>query len=252
MAYKYLGERYCVQASWDDAVHLTQDAKDSLFSSLPAYQRDARSKGIPQLGAGAIFQVGEDQFVVPPIKGGILSTWPRSYALDVGFRVTAAVWLTRDPDTGVYYLYSDYDREDAPYSIHAAAIKAKGEWIPGVVDPSANQRGQDDGKKLMDNYRKAGLLLVEAENSVDSGIEDVLDSLIGGQLKIVETCQKLIRQMRVYRRDDKGRIVKKNDHLCDALRYVWVTGRNIMKVRPQARPVGSHGSIPASPRSWMA
>ncbi len=240
-----------MQASWDDAVHLTEDAKLSLFSSLPAYQRDARSKGIPQLGAGAIFQVSEDQFVVPPIKGGIPATWAKASALDVGFRVTAAGWLTRDPDTDIYYVYADYDREDSPYSIHAEAIKAKGAWIPCACDPAANQRGQADGQRLMDNYRKAGLILVEAENSVSSGIEDVLDALIGGRLKIVDTCQKLIRQMRVYRRDDKGRIVKKNDHLCDVLRYLWVTGRTIMKCRP-VPAASSRGSVPSSPRSWMA
>ena len=251
MAYKYLGERYVVVSSWAQSPHLTEDAKTSLYSSIPVWQRQARSEGIPQLGSGAIWQIGEDQYVVPPIRGGIQSTWPRVYGLDVGIRVTAAVWMTRDPDTGIYYIYGDYDREDAPYSIHAAEIKARGDWIPGVVDPAADQRNAVDGERLIDNYRKAGLELTEAENSVSSGIQDVLDAMLGGKLKVVDTCQKLIRQMRVYRRDDKGKIVKKNDHLCDCLRYVFVSGRDRMKVRPTkvaARPA----QVPASTRAWMA
>ena len=254
MSYKYLGEHYVVVSSWAESPHLSEDAKASLLGSIPAWQRDARSKGIPQLGEGAIWTVGEDQFVVPPIRGGIPSTWPRVYALDVGVRVTAAVWMARDPDTGVHYVYMDYDREDAPYSIHAAEIKSKGEWIAGCVDPAADQRTIADGERTIDNYRRAGLILTEAENSVNSGIDDTLDALISGKLKVIETCQKLIRQMRTYRRERKNeivRVVKKNDHLCDCLRYVWVTGRNMMKVKPQKQETRGT-KVSASPRAWMA
>jgi phage terminase large subunit-like protein len=44
-----------ITATWDDVPHLTQAAKDELFASIPSYQRDARTKGIPQLGSGAIY-----------------------------------------------------------------------------------------------------------------------------------------------------------------------------------------------------
>lgn len=251
MAHKYLGEKYCVQATWTDSPHLDEATQEALLSSIPAWQRDARSKGIPQLGAGAIFQLSESDYVVQNLKGGIPSHWPRVFALDVGIRVTAAIWMAKDPDTEINYVYADYDREDTVYSIHAAAIKAKGDWIPGVVDPAADQRNAVDGERLIDNYRKAGLIMTEAENSVNSGLEDLCDALAGDRLKIFESCQKLIRQMRVYRRDEKGRIVKKNDHCVDCLRYGWVSGRLIMRVRP--KPVSVAGSaLSASPRSWMA
>jgi hypothetical protein len=251
MGYKYLGERWTTQASWEDSPHLTEDAKESLLSSLPEWQRDARSKGIPQLGAGAIFRLPEGDYVIPPVKDGIPSHWPRCFALDVGWRWTAALWMARDPDSGTYYIYADYERQEAPPSIHAAEIKAKGAWIPGTVDPAAAGRGQDDGQKLIDNYRSLGLILTEADNSVNTGLEMLNDALVSGQLKIFDTCQRLIRQMRVYRRDEKGKIVKKYDHLCDCARYAFITGRNIMKVRP--KPVGSmQPHLPSSARGWMA
>lgn len=252
MAYKYLGERYVVQASWEDAsAHLTEEARTSLMASIPAWQRDARSKGIPQLGSGAVFQLSESEYVVPQLTKGVPSHWPRSYALDVGIRVAAAMWIAQNPDDQIYYVYSEYEREDVPYSIHAAAIKAKGDWICGVVDPAADQRNQVDGERMIDNYRRAGLTLTEAENSVSSGLEDLIDALTSGKLKIIETCQKLIRQMRVYRRDDKGKIVKKNDHLVDSLRYGWVSGRNVMKIR--SKPAHAAASeVPSTPRGWMA
>ena len=50
------GSKFLIQATWDDAPHLTKEQKDKLWAALPPHQRDARSKGVPQLGAGAIIQ----------------------------------------------------------------------------------------------------------------------------------------------------------------------------------------------------
>ncbi len=230
---------------------MTPDAKESLLSSLPEWQRDARSKGIPQLGAGAVFRLPEQDFVIPTLKGGIPSHWPRAFGMDVGWKFTACVWLARDPDTGTYYVFSDYERQEAPPSIHAVEIKAKGDWIPGVIDPAAHGSSQADGQKLIDNYRALGLKITEADNSVNSGLDDLLDALLAGRLKIFETCQRLIRQMRIYRRDDKGKIVKKNDHCVDCLRYVWVSGRDRMKIRSPHK-AAPRQNLPASGRAWMA
>ncbi len=52
-------KRFVVMASWDDVPHLSQQQKDALWNSIPPFQRDARSKGIPQLGSGAIYPVQE-------------------------------------------------------------------------------------------------------------------------------------------------------------------------------------------------
>jgi phage terminase large subunit-like protein len=49
------GSRFLIQATWDDAPHLTSEQKEKLFAALPPHQREARSKGVPQLGSGAIF-----------------------------------------------------------------------------------------------------------------------------------------------------------------------------------------------------
>ena len=48
-----------------------------------------------------------------------------------------------------------------------------------------------------------------------------------GRFKIFNTCRDLLTEFRLYRRDEKGRIVKKDDHGMDAMRYWWNTGRNI-------------------------
>ena len=57
-----------ISATWDDVPHLTAEAKAELFASIPAYQRDARTKGIPQLGSGAIYQIADSDILVKPFS----------------------------------------------------------------------------------------------------------------------------------------------------------------------------------------
>jgi hypothetical protein len=72
--------KFVVGATWDDVPHLTPEQKAELWGSIPPCQRDARSKGIPQLGSGAIFPVPESEIVVDPFE--IPLHWPRGYGLD--------------------------------------------------------------------------------------------------------------------------------------------------------------------------
>jgi len=51
------GERAMVMAGWDDVPHLSEQQKKLMLAETPPYLRDARSKGIPSLGAGAIYPV---------------------------------------------------------------------------------------------------------------------------------------------------------------------------------------------------
>lgn len=222
--------RAVVMATWDDAPHLTAEMKKAMLDTYPAYQRDARSKGIPQLGAGAIYPVPESEIVIDPID--IPKHWPRAYAMDVGWNRTAALWFAIDRETDTIYLYSEHYRGQAEPSIHAAAIEARGEWMRGVIDPAARGRGQKDGEKLIDSYRGLGLKLTEASNAVESGIYAVWERLSAGRIKVFKTLQNFVAEYRLYRRDEKGHVVKSNDHLMDCLRYAVMSGLSLAAVEP--------------------
>ena len=56
--------KYVVTATWDDVPHLSEDQKQDLLESMPPHQRDARTKGIPMLGSGAIYPVLETDITV--------------------------------------------------------------------------------------------------------------------------------------------------------------------------------------------
>ena len=99
------GPKY-FQCTWDQAPHLSPAAREELWKSIPSYQRDARTRGIPQLGSGAIYKFADEDILVTPFP--IPDFWPRAYGLDVGWNKTAAIWGARNPDTGVIYLYAEY------------------------------------------------------------------------------------------------------------------------------------------------
>lgn len=221
-----------VSATWDDVPHLSKEQKDELWQSIPAYQRDARSKGIPQLGSGAIYPVPESDIVVDPFTLPVY--WPRSYGMDVGWNRTAAVWGALDRDTDTAYLYSEHYRGQAEPSVHAAAIRARGEWMHGVIDPASRGRGQKDGEQLYENYLELGLHITKAENGVEAGLFDVWQRLSTGRLKVFKTLQHWLAEYRLYRRDEKGAIVKRDDHLMDATRYYVVSGIHVASIAPDA------------------
>lgn len=214
--------KHMVMASWDDVPHLNEKDKADLRASYPAYQVDARTKGIPQLGSGAIYPVPESDIIVEPFE--IPRHWPRAYGLDVGWNRTAAIWGATDRDTRTTYLYSEHYRGQAEPSVHADGIKSRGIWIPGAIDPAARGRGQNDGAVLLQSYIDLGLDLAMANNAVESGIYEVWQDLSAGRIKVFKTLQNWLAEFRIYRRDEKGRIVKEKDHAMDATRYLRMTG----------------------------
>jgi phage terminase large subunit-like protein len=223
-----------VQATWDDAPHLGEKEKTELWEALPPYQRDARSKGIPQLGSGAIYQVSESDIVCEPFK--LPEHFKVAYGFDVGWNNTAVVWIAHDLDSDIVYLTHEYKKGQAEPSVHAASIKARGDCI-GVIDPASRGRAQADGKQLIELYKQQGLRLQLADNTVEAGIFDVYERLSTGRLKIFSTCQKTLEEYRIYRRDEKGRIVKQNDHLMDALRYAIRSGLKYADYSKKRKPV---------------
>lgn len=214
--------KWCIGITWDDAPHLSQEDKDELWASIPPHQRDARAKGIPALGSGVIYPVAEDLYTVDPFK--IPDHWPRAYALDVGWNRTAAVWGAWNRDNDTVYLYDEYYVSEAPPQVHADAIKGRGEWIPGVIDPAARGRSQMDGRRFIEEYAALGLDLHPANNEVEAGIFAVYRRLISGRLKVFTTLSNWRSEVRLYRRDEKGKVVKERDHLMDAARYLIMSG----------------------------
>lgn len=207
-----------IQAGWDDAPWLTEDKKEQMLADTPPHLREARRSGKPSMGSGNVYPIAYENLLVKPFP--IPDYYKRLFALDVGWNVTAAVWAAIDPQTDTIYIYDEYYGKEALPSTNAAAIRARGAWIPGVIDPASRGRSPSDGTQLLRSYRDLGLNLLPANNEVDAGIQNLWQRMSTGNFKIFNTLQHWPREFALYRRDLKGRIMKENDHLMDATRYI--------------------------------
>ena len=219
-----------VNAGWDDVPHLSEEWKARRLAEYPLHERDARTKGIPTKGSGAIYPYPEDMITIAPFR--MPNWWPRVFGLDVGYdHPTAALWAAIDPESDTMYLYSEHYLRQSEISIHASAIKARGAWIPGVIDPSASHK-RSEFETTLEMYDREGIILSPANNAVEPGIAEVQQRIATGRLKVFDNLLNFFAEYRIYRRDENGKIVKKKDDLMDAMRYLCLSGTAVAVIKP--------------------
>lgn len=223
--------RAIVRAGWDHAPWLGEEEKIQMLSNTPPHLRKSRSEGIPGIGSGNVYPLHLDDIVCEPFP--IPAHWKRLYAMDVGWNKTAGLWMAVNPETDEAYLYAEYYQGQELPQVHAARFKEMSlGWINGVIDPASRGRSQADGQKLIQIYRQNGLRVREAKNEVEAGIHRVWERLSNGKLKVFRTLVNFKNEFMIYRRDLNGKIIKENDHLMDAMRYLincidWATAQHI-------------------------
>lgn len=132
----------------------------------------------------------DSSIVVPDFT--IPESWPRAYGLDLRWNSTAAIWGARNPESGIIYLYDEYHGEADP-AVHVSAIRGWGDWLIGMVDPTANGRNQADGETLIQAFRKASLRLRPISNPIESGILAIQQRMNSGRLKVFASLAKYWR-----------------------------------------------------------
>lgn len=228
------GQAYVV-ASMYDAGHLTTERIEEIKRTTQPHLIPAVVYGNPTMGAGNVYQVPIDDITYDYIKDSkgkyieVPAHWKRIGGLDVGRTCTAYLSGAYDPDNDVIYIIDEYTASNADPAVVASAIKhRKGNKHPIMIDPASKGRSQVDGRRLIVEYRKEGLDCRPAENAVDAGIHVCWERFSTGRLKIFRHCTATLKEYSMYQRDVDGKIVKKNDHLMDALRYL-VMGHRFAK-----------------------
>ncbi len=220
--------KYIDMIGQKDAPHLnppviTVEEREALFDDMLPHERLARETGRPALGSGAIYPIDEELLFIEPFK--IPDHYTQGWAMDPGWRVTAGLLGAYNPDTEVYYLTAEYyGKRDQPV-VHSHGIKAMLPWpkLEGCMDPSAEASNIKDGTKLRQDYEDLGFELRKANNAITAGLRHVLVLKQTGRLKVFNTLVYYKTEHRLYRRDQKGKIVKEHDHLMDCERYLLNT-----------------------------
>lgn len=229
------GGKAVVRAGWKDAVHLDTATVDGLRKSLRPHEVMAREFGEPSVGKGRVYPIEERDVKVPRFE--IPPHYRRCVGVDFGWsNPTAAVWLAEDPESGIAYVTDIYFASERVPGEHAGEILRRGH-VPAVCDPAGQALGQKDGVSLVEMYAVAGLRFELADNGVEAGLMRVLELMRSGRLRVFDDLDGWWREFRLYHRDGKGRVVKRDDHLMDATRYAVVSGL------PIARAEGAAGTL---------
>jgi len=240
---------FCIQAGWDDVPHLSAKQKAELLAAYPEHERDARSKGIPMLGSGAVFPIDEASITVPPRE--IPKHWPQIVGLDFGWdHPTAAARLAWDRDADCVYVTHTYRKaKDVPV-VHAAVVRAWGDWLPVAWPHDGLQHDKGSGDQLKEQYKAAGLRMldeqashVEGGNGVEAGIMDMLERMRTDRFRVFAGNNEWFSEFRTYHRKD-GKIVKEVDDLMSATRYgVMMLRYARVKPVPVARTAANLGFV---------
>jgi phage terminase large subunit-like protein len=227
-----------------DAGHYTDTERASIIAGYPVHERDARAKGIPIMGSGRVFTIPEEDLRCEPIA--IPAFWSRFCGMDIGWEhPTANVWMAWDKDNDVIYVYATHRQKEATPIVHAAAIKAKGLWIPVFWPHDGLQHDKGSGVQIAQQYKALGVSMWKVRSThpplpgkedgsggfgVEAGILEMIDRMQTGRLKVFRTCPDWFEEYRMYHRKD-GLIVKERDDLMSATR-VGIMMKRFAKVAP--------------------
>jgi len=229
---------YLRSASWDDAPHLSEEDKARLSASYRSHERDARTKGIPMLGEGAVFPIGDDEIKVDAFP--IPRHWARIKGCDFGMDHPAAgCELAWDRDQDVIYLIDCYRKanEKAPY--HAAWFNKSNKMVPVSWPHDGMNREKVGGRILADAYREHGVNMLtksarypkvpgEDEKGgpqpVEPIVDEVLERMQTGRFKAFAHLSEFFEEKRSYHRKD-GIIQAKRDDILKAVFYAVMMKR---------------------------
>ncbi len=206
--------------------------------SIEAIKRDPSMKGnleaalygefIPK--SGLVFNQFSDKNIIDPIK--VSATDMILLGIDPHDRNPWGVPFVAFNREGEYIVYDEI--------LQAGTVPELADMIKGklhgrapqlcVMDTSGNIVQGTSGKSYKEMLMPYGLYCQDADKKVSEGILEVNSLLASGKLKITKNCVNTLRQIRhcVWedwsrnrnQRDPKERILKRDDHLLDALRYI--------------------------------
>ena len=217
-------DRSHVVMTISDALHISAEDREKIIAGYPLHEREARTLGVPMLGSGRVFPVAEEKIVEEAFS--IPKHWPRIVGLDFGWdHPTAAAWIAWDRDSDIAHVYDVYRVREETAVVHAAAIRARGDWIPVSWPHDGLQTEKSGGETLAAQYKKLGLRMLSQQarfedggNSVEAGVMDMLNRMQTGRLRVAAHLAEWFEEFRMYHRKD-GRLVKEHDDVLCATRY---------------------------------
>ena len=228
--------QYMQTATWNDAPHLNKEAREIILSAYPKYQRDMRSKGVPLMGAGLIYEHAEEDISCKRFE------IPKWYwlinGMDFGWdHPQAHIQLAIDPETAcVYVIHAWKKSKKQPFEaweiVKGWARKIPTAW-PHDGQQHKIQSGGKDAIKTRDMYEEAGWDMlsdhatwVDGGNGVEAGLMEINNLMSTEKFKVFDDLPEVLEEIREYHRKSLpsglSQIVKVKDDYIDAIRYAYM------------------------------
>jgi phage terminase large subunit-like protein len=256
---RFLGDEpvsntHVITMTIDDALHYSDDQRKAIIDSYPAHEREARTKGIPMRGSGAVFPITEASITCEPFK--IPDHWPQINGLDFGIgHPTGAANLAWDRDSDVVYVTKVYREKDVTPPLYAPAINAWGTWIPIAWPHDGLQRDKGSGEQLAEICKRLGMKMLpqratfeDGTHGFEAGIMLMMTRMQTGRFKVFSTCNKFFEEFRMYHRKD-GLVVKILDDVLSAVRTAMMELREA-KTKPMPKQYNPY-DLPHNAQGWM-
>lgn len=266
-----------VQATIFENPHLSEEGREDAIKGIRGDQRAAVTEGAFTNAKGLVWEAFEPRpedgiHVVPEewIDKELVGGLEQLDSIDPG-QVQTAILFGGVDKHGRIVIYDELalsGRSAVPERAAESIASLREGWgLPEVckytiIDPAARSRDLSTGEKIGEAWIAAGIPVIYGKNDLESGCMEVERRLIhhvddgeGGKkpfplIVISSRCTNLIRQMRKYRKkpkeDGSFGVVKKDDHACDALRYLCMERRVPVRRKPRRsrQPAWKPGTAP--------
>jgi len=224
-------DQFFMQKGWIDAPHITEEKRERMLQQYPAHQRDMRTKGIPMLGHGRIYDLSEefitcDAFDIPAhffVINGMDFGWDHPQAH------CQLVW---DRDNDMFYVTRAWKQSKTLPAVAWSAIRSWAEYVPTSWPSDGLQTEKGSAKQQKDYYEETGFDMLDEHatweaggNGVEAGIFEIRDLMAKGKFKIFAGLRDVFEEYNQYHRNEKGKINKVKDDLLDTIRYAYMMRR---------------------------
>lgn len=245
LAYRFSNdcpENYAMlNATWDDAPHITPERREELLAEMMPYEREMRSRGQPLVGDSMVFPLPDEDISCDPFP--IPDSYHQINGIDFGGdHPFAAVNIAYDPSTGIGYLNKAFKQRRLLISEESSVLKKQfdAKTIPTAWPHDGNKQDKASGKVIADLYREEDVNMLDlcfsnppdlgkqegtGGQGVEAGLKKLYWDLSEGRLKVFSNLEEWFKEKGAYHRKD-GNVVRLQDDLMSATRYAHLSAVN--------------------------
>lgn len=228
---------FVVRLNTDKNEHLSAKQKQRVFGGMSDEELETRKYGKSKRRTGLVYPTfNTNMHMCEPFE--IPLDWPRTCALDAGFRVFAGLWWAYSPNENRFYCYAEmYEKEIDSLDQVADTVRLieNHQHVLRFIDPAACHRQQDGNASIRDRLStEQGISCIPAFNSVEVGILAAKRLLTPRDGKpgvmFFNTLRNFRTEIKGYKLkpdtstrfgdEAKDKPIKKKDHLMDCFRYL--------------------------------